>query len=1095
MQRLHAVDITTGNERPNSPTVIAANVNSNVFTPASQNQRAALALSQGVVYIAWASFCDVGPYSGWVMAYNSTTLAQVGALPVTTDARPLESGWPAPAPVFDSAGNVYYATGNGNWDGASQFGESLLKLAPSSLSVLDYFTPSDYNTLNGNDLDFGSAGPTFMPGSNLIVQGGKTGIIYLLNSNNLGQEAAGDVQIPQYFQAVDTTIRPNGTHHIHNANVFWNSPEGLNLYVWGENDFLHLFSFNATSQTFTLPATATGPILPPQGMPGGMLTLSANGSQAGSGIIWASVPRAGDAVSAAVPGNLYAFNAENLGLLWSSTGTGQDMLNFSKGSIPVVANGKLYVGSLSRFVEVYGLTSNGVATQDLALNKTATGSAPCTPGQTPSQAVNGSFSGGSNDEWCSSVANPWLMVDLGAQYSINRFVVEHAQAGGEDWNSNTAAYNIQVSNDGVNFTTVVNVTGNIYGITTNDVAPTSARYVMLNIVTPNQYGSGAAEIYEFQVFGPVADSFQVAAPTFGTPGGNYNTPQNVTLNTVTPGASIRYTTDGSAPSETAGTLYDGTSIAVNNTTVLNVIAYENGMTDSSIVSATYTLVAAPPVFDPAGGAYSSLPQGVSISTATPGASIRYTTDGSMPSETVGTLYAGTPVAIPNSTVLNAIAYRSGWSDSSVSTSTYSISGGAAGWYGSGWNYRKAVTINQSEVAGGASLTNFPVLFSVTDPNLATTGNGGGVGNGDGSDILFTASDGVTKLNHEVEYYNGATGQLIAWVQVPMVSATASTGIYVYYGNGGVGAQWNPSGVWDSNYKGVWHLGNGTSVTVGDSTSNGNNGSNSGAVGVAGEVEGGAGFDGSSSYITIPSGSYGYPAGGSTTSYQETTEVWFKTPGSGVIVGQDNGAAVGTQPGGWVPGLYVDSSGKLRGSLYWHGQAALQIASAGSYNDNHWHHAVDVYNNGIETLYVDGAAAGTETVAENGYSNNYVYTLGVGYTSGWSGGNGGWLYWNGALDEVRVSNTARSAGWIQTEYNNQSSPSIFLTEGGQENSGQPAAGSITATGGTPQSTVEGTAFGTALAATVKDAGGNVLSGVMVTFTAPGSGRQWCVQRIG
>ncbi len=213
MQRLHAISITTGNEQANSPTVLAAAVGANTFSPALQNQRAALALSQGVVYIAWASFCDVGSYSGWVMAYNSTTLAQVGVLPVTPG---LEGGiWMGAAgPAFDTAGNVYFATGNGGWDGASQFGESLVKLAPGSLSVLDYFTPSDYNTLNGNDLDFGSAGPTFMPGSSLIVQGGKTGIIYLLNSNGLLHEAAGDVQIPQYFQAVDTTIRPscNASH-------------------------------------------------------------------------------------------------------------------------------------------------------------------------------------------------------------------------------------------------------------------------------------------------------------------------------------------------------------------------------------------------------------------------------------------------------------------------------------------------------------------------------------------------------------------------------------------------------------------------------------------------------------------------------------------------------------------------------------------------------------------------------------------------------------------------------------------------------------------------------------------------------------------
>ncbi len=88
--------------------------------------------------------------------------------------------------------------------------------------------------------------------------------------------------------------------------------------------------------------------------------------------------------------------------------------------------------------------------------------------------------------------------------------------------------------------------------------------------------------------------------------------------------------------------------------------------------------------------------------------------------------------------------------------------------------------------------------------------------------------------------------------------------------------------------------------------------------------------------------------------------------------------------------------------------------------------------GSRRCIVDGAEVGALTAIEYGYSNTYTYFLGVGYTASWAGGNGGWLYWNGALDEVRVSKTARSPGWIQTEYNNQSSPATFLTEGVQEN---------------------------------------------------------------
>ena len=503
VQRLRAIDITTGQDRSNSPQVLQGSLpgtgdggTTEVFPSTYENQRPALALSQGVIYIAWASFCDSPPYHGWIMAYNSSTLALITEI----SASPNGGGagiWMAGAgPAFDSAGNVYYATGNGTFDGATDYGESLVKLSPSTLGVLDYFTPSTYNTLNTNDLDFGSAGPTMLPGTNLIVQGGKTGIIYLTNLSNLGHEASGDTQIPQFFQAVDLTIRPGGTHHIHNASPAWISPQGLNLYVWGENDFLHLYSFNTSTQTFNTTPVANGSILPPVGMPGGMMSLSSNGSQSGTGVVWASVPRNGDANHFTVPGNLYAFNAENLSLLWSSTGTSQDLLNFAKGSPPVVANGKVYVGSLSRFVTVFGLTSSGPVPQNLALNATATSSAPCSSSQAAAQAVDGNFS----TNWCSTASNPWLMVDLGAPYNVARFVVEHAGAGGESFDNNTAAFNIQVSNDGVNFTTVVNVSGNVDSITTHDISPTTARFIQLNITTPTQTSSTTASVYEFQVF-------------------------------------------------------------------------------------------------------------------------------------------------------------------------------------------------------------------------------------------------------------------------------------------------------------------------------------------------------------------------------------------------------------------------------------------------------------------------------------------------------------------------------------------------------------------------------------------------------------------
>lgn len=513
VQRLHAIDITSGNDRPSSPQVIEASVpgkgdgsiNSAVaFDPITANQRAALALSRGVVYVAWASFCDTRPYHGWMMAYDASTLAQMGVFNSSPNGS-MSGIWMSGAgPAFDAAGNLYVTSGNGTSGGATEFGESIVKLQPKSLRVLDYFTPSNFNTLNDFDLDFGTQGPTMLPGTTLMVVGGKEGKMYVVETTKMGKRIPGDIQIPQEVQAVDLTIRPTLSHHLHNAIPVWKSSQGLNVYVWGESDFLRSYRYDPKTRKFAVPAIATGAILAPSGMPGGMMTLSANRSHSGTGILWATLPRLGDANHATVPGDLFAFDAENLNLLWSSAGTSDDPLNFAKGSPPVVANGKVYVPSQSNFVSVYGLRNGAQNPQNLAFKAQATGSAPCDLSQTAEKAFNGSAQGGPSDKWCSSTPSPFLQADLGKSVTVGRIVVEHAGAGGEDFSLNTRDFNIQVSADGSNFTTVTTVTGNDQSITTHDVTPVAARYVRLSVITPTQNATSAANIYEMQVYAPIA---------------------------------------------------------------------------------------------------------------------------------------------------------------------------------------------------------------------------------------------------------------------------------------------------------------------------------------------------------------------------------------------------------------------------------------------------------------------------------------------------------------------------------------------------------------------------------------------------------------
>jgi hypothetical protein len=136
------------------------------------------------------------------------------------------------------------------------------------------------------------------------------------------------------------------------------------------------------------------------------------------------------------------------------------------------------------------------------LNKPATASASCNTSETPDKAVNGSWTGGNSDKWCDNTsASKWWQVDLGGNFNVTQFVIRHAGAGGESTSSNTRDFTIQVSTDGVNWTTVVTVTGNTASTTTHNIAATSARYVRLNVTAAEQAGGGAARIYEVEVYG------------------------------------------------------------------------------------------------------------------------------------------------------------------------------------------------------------------------------------------------------------------------------------------------------------------------------------------------------------------------------------------------------------------------------------------------------------------------------------------------------------------------------------------------------------------------------------------------------------------
>ena len=344
-----------------------------------------------------------------------------------------------------------------------------------------------------------------------------------------------------------------------------------------------------------------------------------------------------------------------------------------------------------------------------------------------------------------------------------------------------------------------------------------------------------------------------------------------------------------------------------------------------------------------------------------------------------------------------------------------------------FSYRMSVTVNASQVQNGP-LSNFPFLFSSTNNNLRTTVNGGHVTNANGYDIIFRAVDPTTcgaawdgngcTLSYEIETYDGTNGTFIAWVKVPSINN--GTVIYIYYGNSSVTtSQENKTGVWDSNYLAVWHLPNGSSLTTNDSTSNANNGANQGASATTGQVDGAGSFNGTSNYISTASA----VLSGNT---QFTISEWVKTTSVNYMetVGQYYGVAYGAFEM-WMPG---GTNNNMRIYAYYGGGSYVTRDSSSNANDGNWHLWTGVYNGGTGNLdiYCDGVLKNgtlTGTVPSSIQPSTIPLYIGAYSSSGTPAG-----FFSDSLDEVRISNIARSADWIKTEYNNQSSPSGFYALG-------------------------------------------------------------------
>lgn len=382
VQRLHALDVRTGRERDNSPVIITATYPGNgdgsvdgviTFDPVRQNQRPGLELVNGVVYIAWASHCDMGPYHGWILGYDATSLKQVVAYNDTPNGFDGGIWMSAEGLAADTNGNLYLSVGNGSVGSNGNLrdplnrGESLLKLTRNgtNLNVASWFTPYDYKKLEDADADFGSSGVILIPGSSLAFTGSKEGWGYLVERDNMGglSTTNADTNVLQSFM-----VTPD---QVHGSMVWWDSPNGSYGYIWPASVFLQQYTFDRSSNRFVLPVFAQSVASAPDGQPGGILALSANGTNAASGIVWASHQLIGNANQQTQPGILHAFNALNVNQeLWNSEqlSSRDSVGNFAKFVAPTVANGKVYLATFSGRLDVYGLASGWVSQPAISPN-------------------------------------------------------------------------------------------------------------------------------------------------------------------------------------------------------------------------------------------------------------------------------------------------------------------------------------------------------------------------------------------------------------------------------------------------------------------------------------------------------------------------------------------------------------------------------------------------------------------------------------------------------------------------------------------------------------------------------------------------------
>ena len=533
-QRLHALNILTGNEQPGSPVVLSGSVPGTgngssggtlPFSSLWQNNRVAMGLFNGSIYLGFGSHGDAGPWHGWVLVYNESTLKQTAEYctsPNGTGDGIWGSGAAFPIDTVTANGRAFLATGNGDLTSYPpltskvDYGESILRfdLSNGGFAISDAFTDFNQASQTTADRDQGSGGVLLLPDQpgahpHLLVQVGKDGRILVLNRDALGGYAPGGSYNTNVLQDITGGLIAN--QGLWSTPAYWNE----NVYMWAEGDSLKMFPLTngvlATRASTQSSATSS--------FPGAVPVVSSDGTQ--NGIVWALMTDLYNSNGSAI---LYAFNATNVAqeLYASNQNSSRDDAGAAvKFTVPVVTNGKVYVGAAGQ-VDVYGL-----------LNAEQQAPAPVI---TP---AGGTYSG----------AQQVTITDTASGASI------YYTTDGSTPTTGSTKYTapFQISTDS----------------TVQAIA--SASGYLQSAVT--------AASYTFNT--------QTAIPQFSPATGTYVSTQTVTITDNTAGANIYYTTDGSTPT-TSSTKYT-VPITVSSSTVINAIAAFSGLTNSNVATGSYTI--------------------------------------------------------------------------------------------------------------------------------------------------------------------------------------------------------------------------------------------------------------------------------------------------------------------------------------------------------------------------------------------------------------------------------------------------------------------------------------------------------------------------